>query len=299
MSTGDRTSSKAKDALLRESKDHIAIGVIELCRELHIRAMVGGGPVLIANGLLSPHVSQNASIVVDPASFRHLRRALLELGWRDSTPRRPRILPSARMCLARDDELAGLVIYSVIPGFFADPEETFDLVWERHKEVPLRGHTVRALGRINSAILASHDGLDGRASRARSNFEFFVEQFSRVLNPRERSITVDLIRRMGGCAEMNRLILALGEQPCAFTLPSVAYVQWRLAITDVSDQVRRAVALLELGPDGRKLLYASKSGRPQNLQDVIRSIVRLPRTVVDVFGAKRRWERSLQSQLPG
>jgi hypothetical protein len=293
MSSANATSSKAKDALLRESKDHIAIEVFEICRELHIRAMLGGGPVLTANGLVSPRVSQNAAIVVDPASFRHLRRALLNAGWHDSTPRRPRILPSARMCLRRKDEPAGLVIYSVIPGFFADPEETFDLVWERHKEVSLRGHTVRALGRINSAILASHDGLDGRASRARSNFEFFVEQFSRVLNASERRATIDLIRKMGGCAEMNRLILALGEEPCAFSLPSVAYVQWRLQITDVTEQVRRAVALLELGPDGRQLLYASGSGRPRSFHDVVVTVLRLPRTAVEIFGSKRRWERSL------
>ena len=292
MSADGATSWKAKDALLRESKDHAAIQVIELYRELHIRAMLGGGPVLNANGLLSPGISRNAAILVDPASFRHLRVALLEKGWRDSTPRRLRILPSARLSLMHDDEIAGLNIYPFIPGFFADPEETFDVIWERHKEVPLRGHTVRALGRVNSAILASHDGLDGRASRARSNFEYFVAQFSRVLSKQDRVSAVNLIRKMGGCAEMNRLIRALGEEPCAFTLPSIAYVQWRLQITDVSDQVRRAVAMLELGKDGRKLLYASKSGRPRTFNDVVRSFVRLPRTVVDIFGSQRRWKRS-------
>jgi hypothetical protein len=293
MSADGATSSKAKDALLRESKDHIAIEVIDLCRDLHIRAMLGGGPILNANGLLSPGVSRNAAILVDPASFLHLHRALAERGWQDSTPRRIRMLPSARMSLVHDDEVAGLNIYPFIPGFFADPEETFDLVWERHKEVPLRGHQVRALGRINSAILASHDGLDGRASRARSNFDYFVAQFSRVLNQRERDITVDLIRKMGGCAEMNRLVRALGAEPCAFTLPSIAYVQWRLQITDVSDQARRVVALLELGRDGRKLLYASMAGRPHALNDVVASLVRLPRTVVDILGSHRRWKRRL------
>jgi hypothetical protein len=114
-----------------------------------------------------------------------------------------------------------------------------------------------------------------------------------VLSSQDRTSAVDLIRKMGGCAEMNRLILAMGEQPCAFTLPSVAYVQWRLQITDVSDQVRRAVALLELGRDGRQLLYSSKSGRPQTLRDVVLSIVGLPRTAVDIFGSQRRWRRSL------
>jgi hypothetical protein len=278
---------------VRESKDHIAIEVIELCRDLHIRAMLGGGPVLNANGLLAPGVSKSAAILVDPASFRHLRAALLERGWHDSTGRRVRILPPARFSLARNDEVAGLNVYPFIPGFFADPEETFDIIWERHKEVPLRGHTVRALGRINSAILASHDGLDGRLGRARSNFDYFVAQFERVLTQRERAVVVDLIRRMGGCAEMDRLVRALGFEPCEFTLPSVAYVQWRLQITDVSDQVRRAVALLELGREGRRMLYASKSGRPKSFGDVVRMAVGMPRTCIDLFGAGRRWRRSL------
>jgi hypothetical protein len=294
MTTSDATSSKVRDALIRESKDLIAIKVFELCRELHIRAMLGGGAVLSANGLLTPRVAKSAAVLVDPASFRHLRAALFEAGWRDSMPtRRTRILPAARLMLRHPDELAGLTVYSVIPGFFADPEEVFDLIWERHKEVPLRGHTIRALGRINSAILASHDGLDGRSTRARSNFDYFVAQFSRVLDQRERTITVDLIRRMGGCAEMNLLIRALGEEPCEFSLPSVAYTQWRLQVSDPSDQARRALALLELGPDGRRLMYASRSGRPRNLRDVVRGFANLPKTAIAIFGAKRRWQQSL------
>jgi hypothetical protein len=295
MTTPGATSSKARDALIRESKDLIAIRMFELCRDLHIRAMLGGGPILNAHGLMTPAVSRYASLVVDPASLRHLRSALLERGWHDVLRRRLfRILPAARLTFRHPDERAGLILYAVIPGFFADPEATFDMIWERHREVPLRGHTVRAIGRINSAILASHDGLDGRSSRARGNFEYFVDQFSRLLDARERHLVVDFIRTMGGCAEMNRLILALGEQPCEFALPSIAYSQWRLQMTSVpTDQMRRALALLELGPDGRRLLYASKSGRPHSVRDVVLSVVFLPKTVAAVFGAKHRWAQSL------
>jgi hypothetical protein len=294
MTAPDPESPKIRDALIRESKDLIAISVIELCRNLHIRAMLGGGPVLIANGLVAPVVVTNATIVVDPASFRHLRAALLERGWHEVRPRgRFRILPAARLMLRHDDEAAGLTIYPVIPGFFADPEETFDLIWERQKVVPLRGHTVRALGRINSAILASHDGLDGRSSRARSNFDYFVAQFTKVLNARERAITVDLIRRMGGCAEMNRLILALGEKPCAFTLPSLAYAQWRLQVSEPTERMRRLLAFIELGPDGRRLLRASNAGRPTSFGEAMADLISLPRTWAVLLGARRRWEQSL------
>ncbi len=297
MKSDDDAAARSRYDVLRERKDHIAIATIELCRELSIRAMLGGGPVLTSHGLMSPGVSSNVSIVVDPASIRHLHAALLERGWRDVVSSGSyRILPSARMMLSHPDELAGLILYSVIPGFFADPEETFDLIWERHKEIRLRGQTVRALGRVISAILASHDGLDGRASRQRSNFDYFVDQFRVVLDDRERAVVGELIAQMGGCAEMSQLLEALGLTPCEFSLPSTAYVQWRLGVKpeDVTDQLRRAIALLELAPHGRASLYRSKSGRPRTLRDVGASLVSLPRTFRSVFGAKRRWRESLR-----
>jgi hypothetical protein len=294
MEPSDEAAQRSRADLLRESKDHIAIETIELCRELSIRAMLGGGPVLTSNGLMSPAVAKNASIVVDPASIRHLHGALREHGWRDVAPSgRYRILPSARLTLVHSDEPAGLILYSAIPGFFADPEETFDLIWERHKEIELRGQTVRVLGRVVSAILASHDGLDGRASRQRSNFEYFVEQFRVVLNDHERAVVGDMVAKMGGCAEMRRLLEAIGVAPCAFTLPSSAYVQWRLQVhpAEVTDQLKRAIALLELAAPGRAMLRQSTSGawRPT---DVGRSLCSLPGTLRSIFGAKRRWRET-------
>jgi hypothetical protein len=288
----DEAARRPHANLLRESKDHIAIETIELCRELSIRAMLGGGPVLTSNGLMSPVVSRNASIVVDPASIRDLHAALRARGWRDLAPSgRPRILPPARLTLAHDDELAGLILYSVIPGFFADPEETFDLIWERHKVIQLRGQTVRVLGRVASAILASHDGLDGRASRQRSNFDYFVEQFRVLLDDHERTVVGDMVAKMGGCAEMGRLLKAIGVTPCAFTLPSSAYVQWRLRVkpTDVTDQLKRAIAFLELGPYGRAVLRQTNAKAPRSLANLAQTFRSLPGTLRSIFGAKRRW----------
>ena len=204
-----------------------------------------------------------------------------------------RIPPSDRLTLRHPDEPASLILYAVIPWFFADPEATFDLVSERHKEVPPHGHTGRTLGRINSTILASHDGLDGRASRARSNFDYFVDQFSKVMDERERAITVDLIRKMGGCAEINRLILALGEEPCEFSLPSIAHSQWRLQLAEPTDRMRGALALIEPGPDGRRLLYPSGSLRPESLRELFVRIATLPKTVFTMIGARRRWTHSV------
>jgi hypothetical protein len=280
---------------VRESKDHVAIETLALCRELDIRAMVGGAPVLSVHGLMSPVISHNASIVVDPASIRQLHSVLLGRGWRDVKARPgSQMLPPARLRLAHDDELAGLMLYSVIPGFFADPGATFDLIWERQMEIPLRGVMVRALGRVSSAVLASQDGLDGRASRQRSNFDYYVQQFRVLLTERERPIIVDLIRKAGGCAEMSALLEALEVEPCAFTLPSIPYVQWRLQVSEVSNQTRRVLAFLELAPHGRQMMRRSKTGQPGSLGDVWTSVTSLPATFNAIFGARRRWAHSLR-----
>ncbi len=210
-----------RDPGIRESKDRIAIDAVMLCRRLSIRAMLGGGPVLISNGLMSPAIGRNVAMIVDPASIRHLHRALIERGWRDvAPPRRPRLLPSVRLVLSHDDEPAGLMLYSMIIGFHADPEEVFDLIWERRKEIRLRGQTVPALDRISSAILASHDGLDGRVPLQRSNFDYFVRQFRAGFDERELEELRALIRQVGACAEMAQLLEALDLEPCSFVLPS-------------------------------------------------------------------------------
>jgi hypothetical protein len=282
--------ARAPDALRRGHKDQIMLAVDELCRQLRIRALAGGGSVLMAQGLISPVVSPTVSFVVDPASITHLVKALAERGWRPARTRRGmRILPSMTILLVNDELTAGLSLFSVIPGFFADPEETFDLLWEAHGRLRLRGATIPALGRLATAVLASHDGLDGRLPRAASSFDFFVDQFSRVLTDEERAQLVAFVRQVGGCAEMSDLLHALGVEPCVFQLPSEAYARWRLQTEGVSDQLRRAVALIELPPRGRRLLYASGSGRPRSLADVGRMLTSLPGTLRGIFGARRRW----------
>ena len=281
--------AKLRVVLLREHKDQIAIEVMHLCRERRIRALAGGGSVLTAQGLISPTVSRTLSLVVDPASNRHLLMALRETGWRfKPPPRRLSILAPVKQALINDAWIAELNIFTVIPGFFADPEVTFDLLWERRRQVPVRGERIAGLDRLASAVLASHNSLDGRGSHASSHSDFFAEQFRSVLSEAERAELGELVRQVGGGAEMSSFLESLGIEPVGFTLPSEQYVSWRLAIDHSTDQIRRAVALIDLPRHGRKQLYLSKSGRPRSVKDVWIMLVSLPNTFRAIFGAKRR-----------
>lgn len=282
--------ARSRDALRREHKDQIVLQVAALCRRLRIRALAGGGSVLTANGIITPAIAPSMSIVVDPASSVHLLHALREAGWREGRPRwslSP--LPAAKSALTHDDWTAGLDVFSVIPGFFADPEETFDLLWERRRDIPLRGEPVPSLDRLASVLLASHNSLDGRGPHASLYSVYFAEQFRQVLGAGERSELGVLIGRVGGGGEMSSFLDALGEPPIAYALPSEAYVRWRLRVETAPEQLRRAVALLELSPAGRRQLYESKSGRPHAIADLVAMFRVLPATVRVVFGARRRW----------
>lgn len=290
MSTTD--DSKRRQLLLREHKDQMAVAIVELCREYHIRALVGGGSVLTAQGIITPSVAPFLSVVVDPASNRHLIAGMEERGWIHLPASRRGILPPVKQVFSHPSWSAGLSLFTVIPGFFADPETTFDLLWERRREIPLRGTTIPGLDRLASAVLASHNSLDGRGPHASSHSPYFAEQFNAVLTPAERVDLRGLIFQLGAGAEMSAFLQSLGIQPVAFEMASDEYVKWRLKVTATNPQIGRAVAMLDLPSHGRRELRRSRSGHPRTIADMVTSVRLLPGTARAIFGARRRWARS-------
>jgi hypothetical protein len=289
VQTGDVGNSAPTAALLREQKDLLSLEIMALCRRMRIRILAGGGSVLTAQRLISPRVSRTLSLLVDPASSQDLYRALRSEGWRViRQSRSPRILPPMGRMLVHDEWMAQLVLYAVIPGFFADPETSFDLLWERRRAIPIRGELIAGLDRLASAVLASHNNL-GHSELSKHNSDFFAEQVREALDDTEKRELTGLVRRLGAGAEMRDLLDAAGLEPVEFALPSREYVRWRLQVNDVSDQLKRAVALLELPRSGRRDLYDSKSGRPHTSSDWGQTFSSLPGTFGAVLGARRRW----------
>jgi hypothetical protein len=293
MDAADAGSATSRDALLRQEKDIIAVEVMALSERLKIRILFGGGSILTAQRLISPSVSRGLSMVVDPASELDLVAELRANGWQTvAQPRKPHMLPPIRLQFEHRDFTARLNLFSVIPGFFADPEATFDLLWERRREIPLRGEQIAGLDRLASAVLASHNSINDQGQHASTVSAFFADQMRHALDEDEQAELRDLVQRLGAGAEMASFLESLGMEPVEFALPSREYVRWRLSVDDSTDQVKRAVALLELTPHGRAALFSSSSGRPHSATDVWHSVARLPSTVRAVAGSRRRWSAS-------
>lgn len=287
---------RVSGATLRDHKDQILLELSAQCSGLRIRALAGGGGVFAAQGLIAPAVSGSVSLVVDPASFRHLLAALREQGWISRHEKhRFGVLPAVTTSLHHPRWLAGLTLYSVIPGFFADPEETFDLLWERRRLIPLRGVTVPSLDRVATAIFATHDRLVGRRSRSTAtNFEFFATQFQGAFGQEERDELGVLVRRVGGVEEMRPLLDALDIDAGAFTLPSEGYARWRLELDDVTPDIRWMLGFLELPPHRRDHMFASWVRSTRSLRTLRSRIVQLPVTLDAFLGARKRWARAVE-----
>ena len=279
-------SSRARGEVIRLEKDRIIAEIDAQCRAMRIRVLAGGGTVFTAGGLISPAISPAASLVVDPASFHHLLAHLRQQGWTAQAPEREsRVLPSSTMTLAHPDWVAGLHLFSVIPGFFADPEVTFDVLWERRQHILINGMRVPALDRIATAMFATHDRLSGRRLRS-SNFQFFATQFERAFTESDKADLRLLIKQVGASNEMKPLLLALGIEPLPPTLPSHWYTCWRLEIEDPSDEIVVMLALIEASPDRRRVLLWSMLD-PRSAAQNWRTI-RTARTTIRAFTRARR-----------
>ena len=286
---------RVTSALLRDQKEQILLEVSGLCRALHIRALAGGGGVFAAQGLIAPAVSKAVSLVVDPASFRHLVTALQDKGWVKQRPARSLSpLPPAMTTLRHPGWVAGLALHSVIPGFFGDPEETFDLLWERSAVISVRGTSVPALDRVATAIFAVHNGLTGRGRRPSrtGNFEFFAGQFRTALSDDERAELSTLVHQVGGLEEMRPLLHALEIEVGPIMLPTESYARWRLSLDEVTHDVRWVLGFLELPAACRVEMTVAFWSAARSPRVVAGALVRFPNTVRGIFGARSRWTRA-------
>ncbi|MCU1534569.1 MAG: hypothetical protein JWR53_1050 [Glaciihabitans sp.] len=287
--------SGASGYQLREDKDTIALLVTERCVALRIRALIGGGPVFLRNRLITPAVSPLVSLIVDPASAPHLIRALRGAGWHEKRAPRFRVLPTMSTIFTHDDCIAALRIFTVIPGFFADPEEVFDRLWERSQPVNIRGQNVPGLDRIATAIFATHDRLDGRRQRNGTQFHFFANQFKALLSQTEREDLGALVQAMGASEEMRPLLDELDIQPGPLVLPSEGYARMRLAVDSVTLQTRWALALLELPGHRRWALARSYLAQKDASRARFERLAQLPHTLAALAGSRRRWTAANRS----
>ncbi len=132
--------------------------VARLAADHDVRVLFLKGPVAAAQGLRAPRDSVDVDALVDPARRSVLAERLTELGWVDERPyTSPTVLPMHSLTHRHPDWACELDLHDRFPGFFAEPQDVFDRLWERRGSVEVAGRQVPCPDRAGQAlVLALH-----------------------------------------------------------------------------------------------------------------------------------------------
>ena len=289
MVRGSENDDTARGVALRASKDRLFTMVAREAAGRGLRALAGGGNVFAIHGLISPRISRAVSFIIAPSDLPALIEQMRSRGWVVESSRRffsP--LPSAIISMTHEGWPCVLRLHSVIPGFFADPESTFDTLWDRRSSTELHGVDVQILDKIATVVFAAHDRLFGDRSRPSTDtsLEFFLDQFQRALTTRECRQVFELVQDVGGTLELRPLLEGLGLETGPTRLPADDYVRQRLALDTVTCADGSLLAFIELPADQRWDLV--RHNAPKTLGGVLRAIPEVLRANVRLRSAPRR-----------
>jgi hypothetical protein len=112
------------------------------------------GPVASAQGLRGPRGSVDVDVLVDPARRSRLAERLTRMDWLDEHPyTSPTVLPMHSLTHRHAQWSCELDLHDRFPGFFADPQEVFDLLWERRETVEVAARTLSCPDRAAHALV--------------------------------------------------------------------------------------------------------------------------------------------------
>jgi hypothetical protein len=276
-------------ARVRADKSRVLAAVADLAAHHRIRVLAAGGPVFAAQGLISPHLSRTASVIVDIASLDEFTALLFRAGWKLSPMvTRAAALPSAALALEHDAWIVDLNIYTAFPGFYADPKRVFAVLWARRRLLILFETKVMILDRLATVIMAVHDriGPQSWSAKAQNYDRYLIDQFRMELRPKEREELYELVRSLRATEPMRPLLTALGIDGGPITLPDESYARWRLAVPSAGPATRTLLALAECPPPRR--LHQSLRVLRQSPSTVARAILGSPRGLWLILTAGRR-----------
>jgi len=141
--------------------------VSRIAAQAGIRCLAIKGPVLEAQGLREGHTSIDVDVWVDPARRDDLVAALAAVGWKNRIPNTTaQIVPLHSETLAHPLWPAEIDVHDRFPGFLAEPQDVFEVLWERRTTAKLGEVPVAATDVLGSALVALLHVLRDPARRA-------------------------------------------------------------------------------------------------------------------------------------
>jgi hypothetical protein len=234
--------------------------VARLCAARRIRLLAACGPVVSHFGFVSPIIVATASVLVDPASTTHLVEQLTSTGWVVEELRGARLLPRTSVTLRHPARSCLLNVYYLVPGSRADPEDAFDMLWERRSAVPVGDVLVPSLDRTLVVLLMAL-ALTGQlpgSSRAVDGHEKALVLMKAISTPDEVDDIVTTAWQLHATTAVHPLLAAWDREFEFVPLLPERYAMWRLKV-DSADPVTRALLAVVEAPRGRRRVVAKAS----------------------------------------
>ena len=199
-----------------------------VAQDLGVRALAIKGPVLTQQGLRDVKESVDVDVLVDPRGFTALLARMLELGWVDTEPYNlPTVMPRHSATLRHPIWPCEFDLHHYFPGFLADPQEVFDVLWEYRDSALIAGRSLPCPAPEGHVMIAAlHYLRDAKQARAH---ERLTELASVVRTwPQDRlDLAVKLSVATGADSTLAQFMRTLGV-PTSATLDHPGLAEWRL-----------------------------------------------------------------------
>jgi hypothetical protein len=167
-----------------------------ICRAEGLRSLAIKGPTLAFHGLRAPRISSDSDVLASPADYESLCEALRSRGWAEKATREvPGALPSHSCSLGHPSWPVDIDIHWYYPGFFGQPQDTFDVLWGQRVSATLANQPVWITGRAGSAVISAlHSQRHPRSPSHTREFLNLISVLGQSLPASERQEILALAR---------------------------------------------------------------------------------------------------------
>jgi hypothetical protein len=212
-------------------------------RDLGVRALFIKGPTLTAQGLRAPHDSVDVDVLVDPSRLPAMVDRLAELGWAEPVTTTAPIVDQHSVTLRHPSWGCELDVHDRFPGFLAEPQDVFEVLWEHratitlaHRPLPCPDLTAHA------AVAALHWLRDGLSPATEEKLSYLTAALRDRLDQAGIERLGSVAARTGATEPLRPLLDALDLSP----IGDSTYDSTRWRIRTASTGVKSVGWVLEL-----------------------------------------------------
>lgn len=189
---------------------HALVG--EASAHAGVRAVVIKGLSLEWHGLRRARVPADFDVLLAPSGVDTFIAEMAKTGWRrrlgefNDFP-----VPHHSVTIIHDEWPCDVDVHRRFPGFLADPDQVFDILWARHESMPVAGHTVPVADWASSVLILALHSARSTPDNPRHVAELVhLEELAKEWSEAQRADIATLATQTGAAAALEAVLPRLG-----------------------------------------------------------------------------------------